>query len=172
MPKKYGEYSGSLKNMEKYLQNCTQLELFLILLAKHKYITGFCYNYINDSLDNALEEIYGYIYAITQTQRFGVKLPKINGELVDDPGDSYITWYEYCYDYYHSHFTFKEQNKIEMFVSLGQDISKYEIPRIEGLLQNVFVRDGKKKLLVSSINGKVDFAYVYILKYDYRLSQE
>lgn len=131
MERKYGVYPGSLKDKEDYLKQCTQLELFLIIREKNKYIKFLLDDFQDAGYEycDISEERYALDYAMCMTKRFNVLITENqqNNERVKKD-KSFLTWYNWYNDYVMRNFSEEELKIIEQKIFNGASVSNCDIP--------------------------------------------
>lgn len=130
--KKYGIYPGSSNNIVKYLNECSEIEFFLILDAYKKRLRNFKIMqrerilplesklaYYNDE--------YVYNYAIYATRRFGVniKLPLSNEKIPTD--GEFLKWFMWWFAYVYETLTDKERETIGKAINSTEESAKLDL---------------------------------------------
>lgn len=121
----YGEYPGSIKNVED-VNKLTEVELFLAISSLENYLLTYkrvtAFN-MSKGIDISDDE-YALEYLINRTQNFGVELEKdIQGKVIKT-GD-YACWYQYFMQHFNKILTRGEFKKFLELKSKGYNVSRY-----------------------------------------------
>lgn len=168
MEKQFGVYPGSFKGKESYLEKCTQLELFLMIYEKNFFIQKFLTNQSEDNWETCAEEIYGYVFALKLTEKFGVIMPEIiDLSILTNPGESIQFWYIWCAKYINNNISRKQLSIIKKNISLGKSISKYKIPTIDFLLASFTGNENFQEVTESIIEGTKEKVKIIYRDFNY-----
>jgi hypothetical protein len=135
----YGQYPGSIKNIEE-IKKLNEVELFFAISSLYNDLLS---SKAKDKNIDTVEDEYALEYLMNQTEKFGVELEKSDDGRIIKSGD-YASWYEYHLHYFNKKLKRNEFMQFLELKSRGYNVSKY--------LPNDSYLEYKKKINTSSAN--------------------